>query len=194
MVYCQTYRRRVAPTLVLVAALAAAGCTGKSAPPAARPSAAAGSASPTPSADPNVAAARQEAITAYNGYFQAYAAASAAGNPDDPNLATYAADPVLSVTRHNIRVDFADTGKVQVGVPKVTVTVGKVDLVGQPATVTLNVCLDYRGLSLAYKSNHSPVPNSALTGDPYTGSAVVTRFTDGRWLVTQATSSRDTPC
>src|SRR5438067_9431013 len=70
------YRRHAARLLVLVTALGAAGCTGKSTPPAATPSVGASSASPTPSVDPSTAAATQAAVAAYNGYIQTFAVAA----------------------------------------------------------------------------------------------------------------------
>src|SRR6266550_5927189 len=151
-----SHRVGVAWVCALIGAVVlAGGCTRKSttAPPTSAPSSA--DASPTPSMDPAVV----RAIDAYHGYLAAYAAASQTANPDDPNLANYVGDPLLTLTRHNIRV-LKNKGQVQLGAQKATVKSGQPNLSATPPMVTLNACLDYSELKLVYQANQSPVPNS----------------------------------
>jgi hypothetical protein len=54
------------------------------------------------------------AIEVYNGYIAAYAAASQAANPDDPNLPRYPGDPLLTATRFSLQ-QLKNHGEVQVG-------------------------------------------------------------------------------
>jgi hypothetical protein len=192
MVTHRTYRR-VAPALALVAALTAAGCDGKTETPPATSTATTGSASPSPSVDQSAAAATQAAVTAYNGYFTAYAAAAAKANPDDPDLATYIGGGLLSLSRHNLRTLKAH-GAVELGNVKTTVTSSVADLNASPPAVTVQACVDYTDYRLVYQSNQSPVPNSALKIKRYTTTATVNLFTDGQWRVSADTPHRDTPC
>ena len=146
------------------------------------PSPAPGSAAPTPSVEPSVASAEQQARAAYAGYIQTWAIASQQADPDNPDLARYVADPLLSLTRHNIR-RLKDIGAVQIGTQKATVVNVQVDLAAKPPTVTITSCLDYSDLRLVYKSNQSPVPNSS-GGDPKVPSvATVWLYLTGQWLV-----------
>jgi hypothetical protein len=185
------YRRHVAPALALVATLTAAGCTGKSPTPASTPSAAAKSASPTPSVDASIATATQDAIAAYNGYIQAFATAAQAADPDDPNLARYLADPLLSLTRHNLQT-MKDRGEVQVGAQKATVTSTQVDLSAAQPVATIHACLDYSALKLVYKSNHSPVPKSQITNPKVSAIATVWLYQSSEWLVNNTQQGHDT--
>ena len=185
------YRRHAARMLVLVAALGAAGCTGKSTPPAATPSVGASSASPAPSVDPSTAAATQAAVAAYNGYIQTFALAAQTANADDPSLARYLADPLLSLTRHNLQT-MKDRGEVQVGAQKATVTSTQVDLNAAQPVVTIHACLDYSALKLVYKSNHSPVPNSEIKTPRVSAIATVWLYQSGQWLVNNTKQGNDT--
>lgn len=171
--------------------LAAAGCQGDPGPEA-TPASSAPAASPTPSVDASVAAADQAARAAYAGYIQTWALASQAADPDDPNLARYVADPLLSLTRHNIR-KLKDIGAVQLGEQKATVLSSQADLAAKPPTVTLHSCLDYSTLKLVYKANQSPVPGSALSTTKFASIATVTQYTNGQWLVSETKSGSD-PC
>ena len=163
--------------------LVAGGCTHRSATPqpSSMPSSPASSASA--SVDPVLA----KAIDAYKGYLAAYAAASQAANPDDPNLSNYVGDPLLTLTRHSIRV-LKSKGQVQLGAQTATVASSQPNLAANPPTVTLNVCLDYSQLRLVYQSNQSPVPGSSLKQTKISGVATVAQYPDGRWLVNDTKS------
>ncbi len=184
------YRGRAAGVLVLVAALSAAGCTSRSTP-SVTPSVAASSASPSPSVDPSTAAATQAAIAAYNGYIQTFALAAQTADPADPSLARYLADPLLSLTRHNLQT-MKDRGEVQVGAQKATVTSTQVDLNAAQPVVTIHACLDYSALKLVYKSNHSPVPNSEIKTPRVSAIATVWLYQSGQWLVNNTKQGNDT--
>jgi hypothetical protein len=171
-----------ASLLVLLLSLSACRTTSSPGPNATR--SAAPSASPSPTVDPKVAEATRNALAAYNGYLAAYATASQAGNPDDPNLAQYVGDPLLSLTRHNVR-QLQTLGQVQLGAQKATVTSSQANLSAAPPTVTVNACLDYSDLRLVYKSNQSPVPNSSLKVTRVSAVATVAQYPDGRWLVNE---------
>jgi len=188
-----TYRRRGAATLVLLALAMAisAACTtkGSSSP---RPSSTQTSTTPMATADPSVTDAEQQARAAYTGYIQTWALASQTADPDNPDLARYAADPLLSLTRHNIRT-LRGNGQVQVGAQKATVLSAKVDLAASPPTVTINACLDYSELKLVYKSNQSPVTGSEIKNPRVSAVVTVAKYTTGQWLVNESKQGRD-PC
>ncbi len=191
MVERSTYRQHAAGVLLLIAALTAAACTSKNTSPAVTPSAVASSASPSPSVDPSTAAAVQGAVAAYNGYIQTYALAAQAADPDDPNLARYLADPLLSLTRHNLQT-MKDRGEVQIGAQKATVTSTQVDLSAAQPVVTIHACLDYSALKLVYKSNRSPVPNSEIKNPRVSAIATVWLYQSGQWLVNNTKQGNDT--
>ena len=155
------------------------------------PSVAASSASPSPSVDPSTAAATQAAIAAYNGYIQTFALAAQTADPADPSLARYLADPLLSLTRHNLQT-MKDRGEVQVGAQKATVTSTQVDLNAAQPVVTIHACLDYSDLKLVYKSNHSPVPNSEIKTPRVSAIATVWLYQSGQWLVNNTKQGNDT--
>ena len=179
----------VIPAVVCVA-LTAAGCT-SSAPKPVASQAATASPTPSPSEDSKAADAQATALAAYKGYLLAYAEASQAANPDDPNLATYLADPLLSLTRHNIRT-LKDKGEVQMGAQTATVVSSQVDLASTPPTVTIHACLDYSALKLVYQANHSPVPNSALKTTRVPAVATVAKYATGQWLVNDTKKGSNT--
>jgi hypothetical protein len=142
--------------------------------------------------DPSVAAARQAALDAYAGYIQTWALMSQTADPDNPDLARYVADPLLSLTRHNLRV-MQNKGKVQIGAQKATVLSSQVALISAQPTVTIHACLDYSALRLVYKSNQSPVPGSVITNPKLSVVATVWLYKNGQWLVNKIDDGSD-PC
>jgi hypothetical protein len=167
-------------------------CGGKDPSAPTTPSVAASSPSPTSTVDPDVAQAVQAAIGAYNGYVQYWAIASQAADPNNADLARYVADPLLSLTRHNIQ-RLRDNGQVQVGAQTATIMSTHADLNNAQPSVTIHACLDYSALKLVYKSNSSPVPNSAIKDPKVSTVATVWRYQTGQWLVNKAESGTD-PC
>jgi alkanesulfonate monooxygenase SsuD/methylene tetrahydromethanopterin reductase-like flavin-dependent oxidoreductase (luciferase family) len=182
-------RRSLVVALIPAVILLAAGCAahkGTGTQPSAAPSR-------TPTVDPSVADAQEAALSAYNGYIETFALASQSANPDDPNLSRYVADPLLSLTRHNIRV-LKDMGAVQLGAQKATVTGSEVNLTGTPPTVTIHACLDYSALKLVYAANQSPVPNSVLKVTRIPAQAKVAQYPGERWLVNESKQQGSEPC
>jgi hypothetical protein len=92
---------------------------------------------------------------------------------------------LLSLTRNNIQ-KLKDIGAVQLGAQRSTVVATKVDLAAKPPTVTITACLDYSALKLVYRSNQSPVPNSAITNPKVPSIATVWLYTTGQWLVNES--------
>jgi hypothetical protein len=186
-------RRRVVVLLALAAVAfgSAAGCT-KEPPNSPTPSQRPTTSSATPSVDPSVANAAVLARAAYTGYIQTWALASQSADPDNTDLPRYVADPLLSLTRHNIR-RLKDIGAVQVGAQTATVQRTEVDLTGKPPTVTIYSCLDYSQIKLVYKSNQSPVPDGAPRTPRVSAVSKVTLYTTGQWLVSEAKQGTN-PC
>lgn len=190
--------KRSGPALARVYALGAvllllmAGCTGRSPRAASSSEPGPSSAKATPTVDPSVAAATGAAVAAYNGYLAAFAHAAQAADPDDPNLARYVADPLLSLTRHNLRA-MRDRGQVQVGAQTATVTSTRVDLAGAQPAVTIHACLEYGSIRLVYRSNHSPVPDSDIKDPKVSAVATVWLYKTGQWLVNDTKQGND-PC
>jgi hypothetical protein len=171
-------------------ALTAAGCHSASPKPVAGPVVTT-SPSPSPSEDSKAADAQTKALAAYKGYLIAYASASQAANPDDPNLASYLADPLLSLTRHNIRI-LKDKGEVQIGAQTAMIVRSQADLAAFPPTVTIHACLDYSALKLVYEASRSPVPNSALKRTRVSAVVTVANYATGQWLVNDTKQGSDT--
>ncbi|MFE9690677.1 hypothetical protein [Micromonospora sp. NPDC005806] len=86
-------------------------------------------------------AAEQAALVAYSGMWRAYAKAGRAANPDEPDLARYAADEALATLRKGlaeyrsekqvIKGEFGSSPRAADAVPP-----------GDPTTVTVTDCLD----------------------------------------------------
>jgi hypothetical protein len=176
--------------LAAVILAAAAGCTDKSPASVASSAPAPSPAKATPTVDPSVAAATEAAVAAYNGYIEAFARASQAADPDDPNLARYAAGPLLILTRQSLRT-MRDRGQVQLGAQTATVTSTQVDLASAQPAVTIHACLDYSSIRLVYRSNHSPVPNSEIKDPKVPAIATVWLFKTGQWLVNETRRGND---
>jgi hypothetical protein len=189
--------RALVPVLVAVVLVLGSGCDGSGSQPQPTSSSqsttsAATMSSATTSQDPKAAAASRAAVTAYQGYVSAFAAASQIPDPDYPGLARYLNQPLLSRTRHELR-SMRDKGVVQVGAQTATVTATSVDLASDQPSVTIRSCLDYSALRLVYKTNHSPVPNSQLKKTRVSAITTVWLFVNGQWMVTD-TKDGTNPC
>jgi hypothetical protein len=150
------------------------------------------SASATPTVDPKVADAEQQARAVYAGYIETWAIASQNADPDNPDLARYLADPLLTLTRRNVR-RLKDIGAVQVGAQKATLRSVKVDLSANPPTVTIDSCLDYSNRKVVYRSNQAPVPNIGPPTPKISAVSKVTLHTTGQWLVSEVNQGSE-PC
>jgi len=150
------------------------------------------SASPTSTVDPKVADAEQQARAVYAGYIDTWVTAAQNADPENPDLARYVADPLLTLTRRNVR-RLKDIGAVQVGAQKATVRSVKADLTANPPTVTIDSCLDYSNRKVVYRSNQSPVPNSGPATPRVPAVSKVTLHTTGQWLVSEVEQGKE-PC
>ena len=180
--------------LLLAAALtlASAGCTNDKSTSDPGPASPSTTASPTPSVDTSSATAQQLAIAAYHGYISSWAIASQQADPGNPDLARYVADPLLSLTQHNVQ-KLKDSGEQQVGAQKATVLSSKVDLAATQPVVTIHACLDYSDLKLIYTKNKSPVPNSEIKNKKLSTIATVWLYKNDQWLVNKVDGGKD-PC
>jgi hypothetical protein len=180
----------VVPVVAAVAFLLSSGCGsgGSQLPPTSSSwssMSTSASSSVTASQDPKEAAASEAAVTAYLGYVKAFAAASQIPDPDYPDLARYLNQPLLSRTRHTLRL-MRDKGVVQVGAQTATVTGTSVDLASDQPSVTIHSCLDYSALRLVYQASRSPVPDSQLTKTKVPAIVTVWLFVNGRWMVIES--------
>ncbi|MBE1485825.1 hypothetical protein [Plantactinospora soyae] len=143
------------------------------------------------SADTDAAAAEKSALAAYAGYLNASRKAELAGNPLDPELRKYLADPLLTRVRLTIR-DAKEHGAMRTGKLVSNPAVIGVDLDSDPATVSIQDCIDTTGYRLIYKKNRAVVPGSA--GGRHLATATATRYPDGRWLINTGAVHEDQPC
>lgn len=143
------------------------------------------------SADAQAAAAEKSALAAYAGYLDASRKAELAGDPLDPELRKYLADPLLTRVRLTIR-DAKEHGAMRTGKLVSNPTVTGVDLDTVPATVSIQDCIDATGYRLIYKKGKKAVPGSA--GGRYLATATATRYPDGRWLINAGAVHEDQPC
>jgi hypothetical protein len=174
--------------LVVVAIATGTGCgnrTGSTPPPGGS------DAEVAASADTRAAEAEKSALAAYAGYLRASRKAELAGDPLDPELRKYLADPLLTRVRLTIR-DAKEHGAMRTGKLVSNPTVTGVDLDAVPATVSIQDCIDATGYRLIYKKDRKVVPGSA--GGRYLATATASRYPDGRWLVNAGAVHEDQPC
>ncbi|SCE84357.1 hypothetical protein [Micromonospora mirobrigensis] len=185
------HSRRWATCLVVtVAAGIPTGCGGTAQPggePVPR-AAAATEAGPDAAAEE---AAGKAALAAYSGYLTASGTASRRGDPRHPELARYAADPLLTRVRLAIR-EAKEHGAMRTGKLVSDPTVTSVDLASTPPTVEIQDCLDATGWRLVYAKDHRPVPGAR--GGRWLATATAARYPDGRWLISTSASHQDQPC
>ncbi|MGI5146776.1 hypothetical protein ACQEVC_10385 [Plantactinospora sp. CA-294935] len=146
---------------------------------------------PAASADARAAEAEKSALAAYAGYLAAVRKAELTGDPLDPQLRKYLADPLLTRVRLTIR-DAKEHGAMRTGKLVSNPTVTAVDLDSDPATVSIQDCIDATGYRLVYKKDKKVVPGSA--SGRHLATATATRYPDGRWLINVGASHEDQPC
>jgi hypothetical protein len=181
---------RVAAVLCALA-LVTSGCGKKKAP--AVPETAPSSAPAGPSLDPTSAAAASAALAAYRGYLSASAGASAAGDPQFPQLREYLAEPLLTQVQLGVNNN-AKHGAMYQGEVGSAPRVTEVKLAAQPPSVKIEDCLDYSRYVLVYRTNQSPVAIPSAGPTRYYGTATAVRLDGGRWFVNQATTDRSRSC
>lgn len=170
------------PVGMLIVMLLAAGCSNGDSDKAPTPASATDTPTPTPVVDASAANADELARAAYDGYLSAYAHAAQVADPDDPTLARYAADPLLSRTRHNVR-KLKTIGAVQVGAQKATILDSRVELGARPPTVTIRSCLDFGEMKVLFTADRSPVPGFTVKKTKVPAVVTVWRYKTGQWLV-----------
>jgi len=143
------------------------------------------------SADARSAEAEKSALAAYAGYLAASRKAELAGDPLEPELRKYLADPLLTRVRLTIR-DAKEHGAMRTGKLVSNPSVTVVDLDAVPATVSIQDCIDATGYRLVYRKNRAVVPGSA--GGRYLATATATRYANGRWLISAGAVHEDQPC
>lgn len=141
--------------------------------------------------DPRAEEAKKAALAAYAGYLAASREAELAANPHDPQLAKFLADPLLTRVRLTIR-DAKEHGAMRTGKLISDPTVTAVSLDTEPATVSIQDCLDATNYRLVYVKDKSVVPGSTV--GRYLATATATRYPDGRWLISAGAAHQDQPC
>ena len=122
-----------------------------------------GSAGPGPTTSPTQTAASkspqqavsESALAAYNGYREAYVAASATANANDPELAKYAIDPALAQLKYDL-FQMNRQGLVTTGRPTWRPQVTSVNLATAPHTVEIRDCLDITNWQTIHKDTGKP--------------------------------------
>nr|WP_230417202.1 hypothetical protein [Micromonospora tarapacensis] len=137
------------------------------------------------------AAAEKAALAAYAGYLAASRTASRRSDPQEPELTRFLADPLLTRVRLSLR-QAREHGAVSTGKLRSDPTVVAVDLDAEPPTVEIQDCLDATGYRLVYLANERVVPGTR--GSRHLATAVVTRYPDGRWLISAGAAHQDQPC
>ncbi len=152
----------------------------------------------SPTASPSAAAtgpeqqASQQALAAYNGYSEAYIAATATADYNNKDLPKYAADPLLAETRLALQMQ-GRQGIVNQGRPTWSVRVTKVNVSTRPYSVTLEDCFDQTNWKSVYKATgeSAAAPDQAQR---YIINSTAWRYDDGRWLITESKADRSRPC
>lgn len=175
-----------AALLTVATLVLAAGCGG----PAGPTGTAAGSDAPT-TPDTRRAEAEQAGLAAYAGYLDALRKAESDGDPHDPRLAQYLADPLLTRVRLAIR-DAKEHGAMRTGKLVSDPTVTEVSLDTVPATVQIQDCLDSTGYRLVNRETRKVVRGSA--GGRHVATATAVRYADGRWLISEGAVHEEQPC
>jgi len=136
--------------------------------------------------------ASDKALAAYNGFREAYVAASATADANSPDLAKYAIDPALAQLKYDL-FQMNRQGLVTTGRPAWSPRVTSVNLTARPQSVEIKDCLDITNWHTVHKDTGKPAeaPGQAQRF-VVTAQAVLTD--DGRWLIRQTTADRKTSC
>lgn len=105
----------------------------------------------SPSSASVLIGARDQAIAAYQGMWNAYQVAAEAANPDDPALATYAADGALQTLTSGVK-SIKDRGLVARGEMVVNPRVTALEPADKPTTIEITDCAD-DSKSLLYRKS-----------------------------------------
>ena len=180
---------------IAIAALTAAGCTGKNVDPPPAPSSqppSAATASATPNADTAVIAARDEVLNRYRGYNTAYVQAQQTADAQSEELLSYLESPLkqrviafLTQTKQH--------GAVYRGTPQSNPSIGKVDLKAKTPTAVVSDCYDATKFLLYYTKTNKPVP---IKSGPrrYIIETTAAKYGQRGWLFTKAQSFPERSC
>lgn len=177
---------------ITISALALAGCSSDDPEPPAAVTPASTAASAAPSLDTAAAAARDEVLSRYRGYNDAYTRAQLAADPQDEELLSYLETPLkqrviafLTQTKQH--------GAAYRGAPQSHPEVTKVDLAAKAPTALVSDCYDATKFLLYYTKTNNPVP---IKSGPrrYIIETTATDFGDRGWLFTDSQSFPDRTC
>jgi hypothetical protein len=177
--------------MIAVAALALSGCTHK--PKQTPPT---GTASPSPSStlSPAEQQAADQVLAAYRGYLAVTAKANTTATADSGELGQYLTDPLLTQTLvnvHNMQVaGQVYTGALVSGGPRVTA----LNLSTDPATATVEDCLDASNYRKVRKDSGSPVSSPGQTIRRFTGVTNAILVKGKGWRINQSEAHQERPC
>jgi hypothetical protein len=135
--------------------------------------------------------ASDEALSVYRAFWTAQARAANAGDFTSPDMQRYGTDPLLGEVSKAL-AELASRNLLQTGEIAINPKVIKVDLAAKPATVTIQDCIDERGLKAVSRTNRSPIAVSSTK--PYTTVATVIQTPDGRWQVNTSKPQAGVSC
>jgi hypothetical protein len=135
--------------------------------------------------------ASDDALSVYKAFWTAQSRAANAGEFTSPDMQRYGTDPLLSQVSKAL-AELASRNLLQTGEIVQQPKVIKVDLAASPPTVTIQDCIDERGLKAVSRTNRSPVASSSTK--PYVTVATVIRSPDRRWLVSTSKPQAGLSC
>src|SRR5690554_5897431 len=162
--------RMVVAGAVVASVGAVAGCFGQPEPvvfphpPADTGSGARTETAPTPTLDPEAAAAVEEILTAYRGSVEASVTASRASDPFHPVLDRYLAGAARALVGRYVRQAQEDNLYYDGELRIVSATVTKIDLAAQPPTATVEACLDNSDYRAVDRDTDAPVTGTVEGG------------------------------
>lgn len=174
------HRVKLAVGIVAVGALAGCDATSASKQPAAATSA----------ADP-VAAARHDAVAAYEGMWDDMAKAGETANWQDPALATHATDSALGILVKILKMDAQEGAILKGGPPTLSPTITSMEPSTSPTVVTLTDCVKAPNW-LMYRKSTGALWDDKPSGNRATTAEVVE--SQGVWKVVTFSSDNLGSC
>ena len=180
-----------AATVVTVAVMGAAGCSGKktdlskldSSPPAA----------PTEAVDDREAKARAAALDAYNRFTELYVKLSLTSDFNGKAaLSQFVGEPLLGDLTYDLYLK-NQQGLVATGQPVWRAKVSRANMSARPFTIEIEDCFDGTNWTTVYKATGKPAqaPGQALK---YVVISEAVQYDDGRWKIRKSTPNRERSC
>ncbi|MEV0453702.1 hypothetical protein [Catellatospora methionotrophica] len=166
--------RRTGMFVAALLAASTAACTSQPASTAPRPSAPLPSVSMSPQP-------RDLAVAAYIGMWRSYEKALAAGDPNAPDLRTYADGPALQLLTRVVR-STSEAGLRGAGTTALSPTIAGTYPVGAPTRATVTDCMDTSSTRV-YRPDGQPYAD--IPGGRRQMTATVVLAADGVWRVNQ---------